>query len=181
MTIAPDTKDWTWVTSKVCTQCGFDPSQISLAQLPGQIRQQVNLWDEVLAGPVAKQRPDSATWSPLEYGAHVRDVLKVMHERLDLMLAQDNPDLPSWDQDQAARAGRYDQLSPALVADEIDIEAQMLANEYKQVTDAQAQRPGRRSDGSEFTIFTLGLYLLHDLVHHAWDVSAPTELVSPLG
>ncbi|HET6968280.1 MAG TPA: DinB family protein, partial [Ornithinibacter sp.] len=29
---------------------------------------------------------------------------------------------------------------------------------------------GHRSDGSEFTVLTLGQYGLHDLAHHLWDV-----------
>ena len=32
------------------------------------------------------------------------------------------------------------------------------------------QRPGRRSDGAEFTIDSLARYLLHDVVHHLHDV-----------
>jgi hypothetical protein len=31
-------------------------------------------------------------------------------------------------------------------------------------------RPGLRSNGSVFTIGSLGRYLLHDCVHHGWDI-----------
>jgi hypothetical protein len=34
---------------------------------------------------------------------------------------------------------------------------------------------GLRSDGSEFTVLTLGQYALHDLVHHLWDVGVATS------
>ena len=33
-------------------------------------------------------------------------------------------------------------------------------------------RRGYRSNGSEFTIESIGVYHLHDIVHHAWDVRA---------
>ena len=33
-------------------------------------------------------------------------------------------------------------------------------------------RTGLRSDGSEFTVLTLGQYFLHDLAHHLVDVRA---------
>ncbi|MFM7891632.1 MAG: hypothetical protein ACKO8V_07035 [Actinomycetota bacterium] len=36
----------------------------------------------------------------------------------------------------------------------------------------QWQRCGFRSDGSVFTIKTIAQYLLHDPVHHLWDVGA---------
>ena len=38
------------------------------------------------------------------------------------------------------------------------------------VGDDDWDRPGRRSNGSVFTVDTLGRYHLHDLVHHRWDV-----------
>ena len=31
-------------------------------------------------------------------------------------------------------------------------------------------RRGLRSNGSEFTVATIAVYHLHDIVHHAWDV-----------
>lgn len=172
MTINPDTKDWTWTVARVCDECGFDPEQVTFENLPQQIRQQVQDWAQVLSRPNVSERPRPQSWSPLEYGAHVRDVLQVMRGRVELMLSKDNPDLPSWDQDEAAVAGNYRNLNPILLADEIGIEASMTAAAYARLAPEQAARPGRRTDGSEFTIESLGKYLLHDLVHHAWDVRA---------
>ncbi len=37
--------------------------------------------------------------------------------------------------------------------------------------DAAWSRRGLRSNGSEFTIATIALYHLHDIVHQAWDVT----------
>ena len=34
----------------------------------------------------------------------------------------------------------------------------------------QWQRPGTRSNGSQFTVATLAVYFLHDLEHHLHDV-----------
>ena len=173
MSITPETKDWTWVTTRACPDCGFDPQAITLANLPAAILKETALWSDVLAQHGIAKRTDPRVWSVLEYGAHVRDVLIVMHARVERMLAEDNPALPSWDQDQAAVDGRYESLNPALLVDEIAIEARMLANTYARVTPEQQGRPGRRSDGSEFTVLSLGQYLLHDLHHHAWDVRKP--------
>lgn len=33
------------------------------------------------------------------------------------------------------------------------------------------ERTGLRSDGAQFTVLTLGQYLVHDPVHHVWDVT----------
>jgi hypothetical protein len=37
-------------------------------------------------------------------------------------------------------------------------------------------RPGVRSNGSEFTVESLGRYHLHDVVHHLHDVAGPTRI-----
>jgi hypothetical protein len=39
------------------------------------------------------------------------------------------------------------------------------------VADAEWGRKGLRSDGATFTIDTFGRYLLHDPIHHLWDVA----------
>jgi hypothetical protein len=38
------------------------------------------------------------------------------------------------------------------------------------VTDEEWSNRGLRSNGSRFTVLTLGQYMAHDLVHHVWDV-----------
>jgi hypothetical protein len=47
-----------------------------------------------------------------------------------------------------------------------------VAGLYSTVTAETAGRRGVRSNGSAFTIETLGLYHLHDVVHHVHDVGA---------
>ena len=42
-------------------------------------------------------------------------------------------------------------------------------------TVADWTRPGRRSDGASFTIETFAKYLIHDPVHHLWDVRTLVE------
>jgi hypothetical protein len=45
------------------------------------------------------------------------------------------------------------------------------------VTREEYERPGRRSNGSVFTVETLGVYFLHDIEHHVHDVT--NGLASP--
>ena len=56
----------------------------------------------MLAGPNVAVRPAPQTWSPLEYACHVRDVLSLFTERVQLMLDQDAPTFANWDQDETA-------------------------------------------------------------------------------
>ena len=48
----------------------------------------------------------------------------------------------------------------------------MLADRFDAVGADQWERRGFRSDGSVFTVESLGRYLMHDPVHHLWDVDA---------
>ncbi|WP_328591628.1 DinB family protein [Occultella glacieicola] len=169
--IVGDDKDWTWVLDRPCPDCGLEAGAIMLEDVPGAIRAQIPLWPEVLRRPDVRERPDPGTWSTLEYAAHVRDVFEVFAGRLDLMLTQTDPLFPNWDQDAAALEGRYRELEPHDVALELQRRGASLASDFDAVTPEQATRSGLRSNGSVFTVLTLAQYLLHDLVHHAWDIT----------
>ena len=167
-TPTPDDKDWTFVTTQGCPDCGFTPTSVD--EVGPRVRADIGAWRERLARPDARDRPMPTTWSPLEYGCHVRDVCTLFRARLALMLAQDNPTFANWDQDQTALEQRYWAQDPAVVADEYADEATLTAAAFDEVRPDQWGRRSVRSNGSEFTVETFAAYFLHDLVHHAHDV-----------
>lgn len=166
----PDTKDWTWVLERPCRECGVDTSTIDLDDVPGHIRRTAAAWQAVLTRTDVRERPAPATWSPLEYACHVRDVFRIFDHRLDRMLTEDGPHYANWDQDETALAERYDLADPTLVATELDEAATVVADRFATVEGDQWQRTGFRSDGSAFTIDTFARYFLHDPIHHLHDV-----------
>jgi SAM-dependent methyltransferase len=173
VTIVPDTKDWTWVLREQCPECGYDATALDRGDFGARIRDNALTWSAVLGRPTATTRPDPSTWSPAEYACHVRDVHRTFRARLRSMLEQDAPTFANWDQDETAVEQRYAEQDPATVAGELAEAAEAVAAAYDGVPvddDATWGRPGFRSDGSEFTVDTLGRYHLHDIVHHAWDV-----------
>ena len=129
-------------------------------------------WSEVLAGTDVTTRPAPAVWSPLEYACHVRDVHVVFAERVRLMLEVDEPSFANWDQDATAVESDYGTQDPAEVAVGRIAAAGTVAGLYATVTEAAKDRRGLRSDGSVFTVESLGSYHLHDVVHHLHDVGA---------
>jgi DinB superfamily len=172
MTIVPDTKDWTWVLQRPCPECGLDVQGFPREAVAGMIRGNAAAWQDALAGPGdVRRRPAPGTWSALEYGCHVRDVLRLYDERLQLMLAEDGPLYPNWDQDATAVADRYSEQDPAVVAAELAEAAETIAVRFANITDGQWQRTGRRSDGAHFTVETFARYFIHDPVHHLYDVT----------
>ena len=170
MAIEPDTKDWTWVLQRPCPECGLEAAAHSPASIPELLQDAVVRWRAVLRRPDVARRPDAATWSPLEYAAHVRDVCGVFAERLELMLTEDEPTFADWDQDAAAVEGRYDEQDPAEVAEQLAAAAAALAGAFGAVPHEQWERAGLRSNGSAFTVRTLSQYFAHDVLHHLHDV-----------
>ena len=126
----------------------------------------------MLARDGVTTRPDPATWSPLEYACHVRDVCDLFADRLQLMLDEDGARFANWDQDATALDSAYADQDPGVVSAELTAAAGRLANAYAGVSGPDWERRGVRSDGSEFTVLSLGRYGLHDLAHHLWDVRA---------
>ncbi|RFA17186.1 methyltransferase type 12 [Subtercola boreus] len=170
MTIVPDTKNWTWVLERECPECGFDSGAITLGDVPGLVRENAAAWLAVLARPGVGDRPDASTWSDLEYAAHVRDVFRIFRGRLELMLAEDDPAFPNWDQDATALENHYSEQDPATVSGELTEAAEKVALAFEAVPAGAGQRTGRRGDGSSFTVESLACYFIHDPVHHLHDV-----------
>ncbi|MBC7290676.1 MAG: DinB family protein [Actinotalea sp.] len=172
MTIEPDTKDWTWVLERPCPECAFVASGVTGPQIPRITRECAGAWDGVLRREGVRDRPAPDVWSPLEYACHVRDVCRIMAERVRLMLAEDVPTFANWDQDATAVQDRYGEQDPAVVALNLHTAAEAIAARFEAVPDDAWGRRGLRSNGAEFTVLTLGRYFLHDVVHHLHDVGA---------
>jgi hypothetical protein len=167
----PDVKDWTWVIERPCPDCGFDPRPVAHEDVAALTRRFAEAIGDALTGPEAATRPQPAVWSPTEYGCHARDVCRLFAERLDLMLTRDDPQFANWDQDVTAVEDRYWTQGPAAVAGQLRTAAEAIATAFAAVEGAEWNRPGRRSNGSLFTVDTFARYFLHDLAHHAWDVT----------
>ena len=167
----PNTRDWTFVEKEPCPECGYDASTIDPSDVGARLPADTAGWTAILARPDAAVRPSPTVWSPLEYACHVRDVLLVFTQRLGMMLTQVNPRFANWDQDATAVADRYWEQNPAAVAAQVDEAACTLAQLWSEVREDEWTRKGTRSDGAEFTVASLGVYLLHELRHHLADVS----------
>jgi hypothetical protein len=173
MPIVPDDKDWTWVLERPCPECGFDASTFDPARVAPSVRANAAAWAEVLTGPVGelRRRPRDDRWAALEYACHVRDVFRLYDTRLHLMLDEDDPLYPNWDQDATAVEQDYLGQDPARVSTELRDAAAALAGNFDAVAGAQWDRRGRRSDGASFTVASFGRYMIHDPVHHLYDVT----------
>lgn len=155
-----------------CPECGLAASGIEIDQLGPLIRRAVPRWEAALARPGAAVRPRPDRWSVSEYGAHVRDVFRIFGQRLALMLRESDPAFANWDQDATALEDGYASQDPVVISAELAVAARALADAFDAVRADQHGRTGRRSNGSTFTVLTLGQYFWHDVAHHLHDVAA---------
>jgi hypothetical protein len=168
--IIPDDKNWTWVLERRCDECGFVAAAFDVSRVAQAIRDIGAGWVRVLSRADVRTRPQAGVWSPLEYGCHVRDVFRIMDRRLGLMLDSIDPRFENWDQDATAVEDDYAGQSPETVAREMTAAAEAFARRYESVTGDQWGRRGFRSDGAAFTVESLARYMVHDPLHHLWDV-----------
>lgn len=173
--IEPDTKDWTWILDRTCPECGYDAASIQREAIAERTRRRALQWSEVVTGParIITQRPKEDLWSPLEYACHIADVFDIMHYRIGLLLAHDNPEFPNWDQDQTAIENDYATHDPLDVGKRLADRGNRLADLIAPVHGTQWDRSGRRDNGSRFTVESISRYMLHDVEHHLWDIGEP--------
>ncbi len=155
-----------------CAGCGLDLRDVARDELSGRVRYEASLWPALLASDddAIRVRPRPSTWSALEYGAHVRDVLSLFADRVMRMLAEDSPELGWWDHEAAIDDGWDNELEAAAVADDLLRNADHLGAVLDRVpNDDGWPRVGVRRAGEEFTIELLARFALHELVHHRQD------------
>jgi hypothetical protein len=170
--IVPDTKDWTWVLERACPECGFDASTCQAEAVAALVRVVAVRWMDLhAAGRIRSGRNSPAKWSSLEYACHVRDVFTRFDARFELMLTRDDPLFPNWDQDASAIEDRYDEQDPEVVVVGLRAASEQITMRLDAIGTDEWQRPGRRSDGASFTVETMSRYMVHDPIHHLWDVT----------
>src|SRR4051794_1876525 len=168
--LEPDVKDWTWVLERPCAECGLDVRTVDRLELPRAFRVNAQVWYALLADPAAAERTRPDRWSTLEYACHVHDVHQVFHDRATSMLTEDAPVFADWDQNRLAVEGRYASQVASIVGPTLVAAAYAVSDLYASVPPSAWGRGGVRSNGSEFTVESLGRYHLHDVVHHLHDV-----------
>jgi len=113
------------------------------------------------------RRPETpGKWSVMEVIQHLADSDLVFGYRLRMMVTEDRPAIPGYNQDAWARTFRYRDVPLASALDQL--RGQRIANiaVLRGLTPAQLAREGLHSErGAESAGFLLRLMAAHDLVH----------------
>lgn len=165
-----DDRDWTFVITQGCAECGFQP--FDPTQAAARLRVETLRWRTVLERPDVAQRPAPQVWSPLEYACHVRDMVRLLGVRVEAMRDAEHPTFADWDGDAKAVELAYWQADPAQTWTELQASAAYAADALDSVRASEFDRSGQRSDGVVFTIASLSQYIGHEMEHHLHDVDA---------
>jgi hypothetical protein len=157
-----------------CDTCGFVYDPGKPIDVGPQIVSTAALISDLLTAesPTVARRPDLDTWSILEYGCHVRDVLLVQRERVLLALRVDEPTVVAMGRDERVAADGYSDQRPADVARQIGDAALMFTGVLARLDEQSWQRtmiygyPQRESR----SLAWVATHTLHEVVHHLGDV-----------
>lgn len=154
-----------------CAGCGLLSGELHERAIGAEIRDLVHAFGELLVAADddhVRTRPTPTSWSALEYGVHIRDLLTVYAERIVRTLAEHDPVLIGWDHEAAIEDGMANESDVQAVADDMGRNAGKLSEALRLVTEDDWGRPASR--GTErFTIELLARFALHEVVHHRVD------------
>jgi predicted carbohydrate-binding protein with CBM5 and CBM33 domain len=157
-----------------CAECGYEFGSLghdeilqALAALGGAHQQLLTAVD------AARLRAHSraGSWSALEYGCHVRDVLRFQRDRVKLAQVTDTPEFTSMRRDERAVEEHYNAQDPAEVAGQLAIAASDLAGTLRSLNAAGWQRTGVYPwpVREVRTVGWIGQRTAHELAHHLFD------------
>jgi hypothetical protein len=135
----------------------------------------------VAPGPTPQVRRSAGTWSPLEYGCHVRDVLLVQRERVLEARRTDTPSFSPMGRDERVGHDGYADQAPADVARQLGDAAALLANVLARLDPGEWDRTvvywyPRRAERS---LRWVAVHTVHEVRHHTLDIRRQHERDDP--
>jgi hypothetical protein len=157
-----------------CEECGYEFESLGRDEI---LRAVLALADEHcrLISLVPAQRlrshPRPASWSALEYGCHVRDVLRFQCDRTALAQTEEMPRFVSMRRDERAVEEGYNNQDPHVVAGELADAAGQFTELLGALADHGWLRTGLYPWPSPEvrTVEWIGRRTAHELAHHLFD------------
>jgi DinB superfamily len=159
------------MATEVCPECGFGYDSTPAPEVSGAIRDAVAEMASRL-GPDAGRRIEADTWSVLEYGCHVRDLLLVQRERVILARWSDRPRLAPMARDLRVDFDGYAEQQPADVARQLGDASHLFTNVLDRLDDSAWGRTlvYNFPEPRERDLRWLAVHTLHEVRHHLLDV-----------
>jgi hypothetical protein len=157
-----------------CDECGFtydlgtaDAASAAIVDGAGELA-------AVLRDPPAdlRSRPEPQTWSPLEYGCHVRDVMLVQRERVLAARRMDRPTFQPMGRDERVDHDGYAEQEPGDVARQLSDAAKLFANVLARLGPTDWERTVIYNYPKPFerSLRWVAVHTVHEVRHHLLDV-----------
>jgi len=158
-----------------CDGCGFvydlDLAAVAADEIVERAARTSTIVGTAENATVAR-RPQPETWSILEYGCHVRDVLLVQRERVLLALRADQPALEPMGRDERVDHDGYNQQRPVDVARQLGDAALLFTGVLRRLDDGSWDRTliYNYPEPSVRSLRWVAVHTLHEVTHHLRDV-----------
>ena len=164
-----------------CPQCGDHPASLAPSALGPLAVERAEAWREFLDhadDDYLRTSPEFGVFSPLQYGAHVRDIIRVYTDRIELGLEQDSPTVPIFNppQEEWERYNTLDarELGAAIVAQAQRLDAiasRMEPDKWRRIVVNDRGPYGVYS----FTLAGLACNAVHETHHHLLDATGTLD------
>jgi hypothetical protein len=125
-----------------------------------------------------QQRGAEGHWSIKEIVGHLRDAAERYGERIRLAASEDNPFLPSFDQDELMAAGHYETREIGPVIGELDSLSKQTAALLRGLQPADWKRPATHEQNGKMSLEQLADYQASHLREHLAEIDARAKEVS---
>jgi hypothetical protein len=161
-----------------CDECGFEYDLSLAPTAAAAIRAAVAEVAGILGGGGGhaaddlRTRRQAGTWSPLEYGCHVRDVLLVQRERVLAARRADRPSFDPMGRDERVEHDGYAAQDASDVARQLTDAAHMFANVLDRLPAGDLDRTVMYNypRPSERSLRWVAVHTLHEVRHHLLDI-----------
>jgi hypothetical protein len=157
-----------------CPECRYDFESLDRQQILTELSALADEQRQLLEAvdPHAlRAHPRHGSWSALEYGCHIRDVLRFQRDRVVQAQAEDVPRFTSMRRDERAVEERYNDQDPRAVAVQLAARARDLAATLGALDDVGWLRVGVYPwpVPAVRTVEWIGQRTVHELAHHLFD------------
>jgi hypothetical protein len=157
-----------------CGECGFVYDLEGSSAAAGAIREGAERIAALVegAGGDGRNRGEPDTWSPLEYGCHVRDVLLVQRERVLAALRVDTPQPEPMGRDERVVDDGYADQDPVAVARQLRDAALLFTNVLDRLDDLGWERTliYNYPERTERSLRWVAVHTRHEVEHHLADI-----------
>jgi hypothetical protein len=176
---------WQWhrIQMEACPQCGDNPSALPASSLGHVAVERAASWRAFLQqadDAYVRHIPEPGVFSPLQYAAHVRDILRVYTDRIVLGLEQDAPTVPIFQPPQEVWE-EYNRSDVDELATDVEAQARRLEATGETMAPSDWLRIVVNDRGVygvySFTLAGLACNAVHEAYHHLLDAQGTLNAI----